>query len=171
MGATIKADVEIPEPPQRLKSDWKHALVRAGIAAVPWVGSPAVEILSQVLTPPIEERRNEWLKGLAEAILRLEGKVEAFKVEALRDNAVFVTAFLQASQVAVRSHQREKLEALRNAVLNVALGNMPDQDQDLQMMFISWIEVFTPTHLQVLRIFGAPLHLQQPGRSSHNSVH
>jgi hypothetical protein len=151
--------VEIPpEPPKRLKGDWKHALVRAGIAAVPWVGSPAVEMLSQVLIPPIEERRDEWLKGLAEAILRLEEKVEAFKVESLRDSPVFVTAFLQASQVAVRSHQREKLDALRNAVLNVALGNTPDED--LQLMFISWIEVFTPAHLQVLRLFESPSSFQ-----------
>ena len=121
---------------------------------MPWAGSPAVEILSQVLTPPIEERRDEWFKRLAEAVLKLEEKVAGFEVESLRDNPVFLTVFLQASQAALRSHQREKLDALQNAVLNAALGNAPDED--LQLMFVSWIDIFTPTHIQVLRLFDKP---------------
>ncbi len=147
--------MEIPVlPPKRVKSDWKHTLMRAGISAVPWGGSPAVEILSQVLIPPIEELRDDWLKGLAEAVLKLEEKVDGFKIESLRDNPSFVTAFLQASQAAIRNHQQEKRDALRNAVLHAAVGDAPNED--MQLMFISWIEVFTPTHLQILRVFESP---------------
>ena len=44
----------------------------------------------------------------------------------------FVSAIQHATQIAVRTHQAEKLEALRNAVLNVAAGTAPGDD--LQMI-------------------------------------
>ena len=46
-----------------------------------------------------------------------------------------------ATQIAIRNHQRKKLEALRNAVLNSALVNA--SEEDIQLMFLNFIEYLT----------------------------
>ena len=63
---------------------------------------------------------------------------------------------MQASQIALRNHQQAKLEALRNAVLNSALPNSPQEDE--QMIFLRLIDQLTPWHLRVLSV------LDDPGR-------
>ena len=55
---------------------------------------------------------------------------------------------MQATQEAIRTHQEEKLEALRNAVLNTALGEGPDFDR--KQIFLNKIAVLTPLHVRVL---------------------
>jgi hypothetical protein len=66
---------------------------------------------------------------------------------------------MQASQIAVGTHQQEKLEMLRNAVLNVATGQ--STDDSLQTMFLNFVDVFTVWHMRVLRFAQAP-----PGNSN-----
>jgi hypothetical protein len=55
---------------------------------------------------------------------------------------------MHATQAAIRNHQKEKLEALRNAVLNSAEKNA--LDEDIKLMFVSLIDTFTPWHLRIL---------------------
>jgi hypothetical protein len=59
-----------------------------------------------------------------------------------------------ATQIAVRTHQQEKLDALRNAVLNVAAGTAPGDD--LQLMFLGFVDAFTPLHLRMLKFLQHP---------------
>ena len=80
---------------------------------------------------------------------RLEG-VEA-NVNSMRNDPAFVTTALQATQIALRTHQKEKLEALRNAVVNSAIGIAPHDD--LRAIFLNLVDAFTPTHLRILRYF------------------
>ena len=61
---------------------------------------------------------------------------------------------MHASQSAIRNHQKEKMEALRNAVLNAALPNAPDDD--LQLMFLDFVDTFTTWHLRILRFYNDP---------------
>jgi hypothetical protein len=69
----------------------------------------------------------------------------------------------QATQIAMRSHQEEKLEALRNAVRNSALAGAPSDD--LQLMFIRFIDELTSWHLRILRLFDdPPAYLEQRGQ-------
>ena len=42
-----------------------------------------------------------------------------------------------------------------NAVLNVAIGNAPEDD--LQLMFLNWVDSFTTWHLRILRLFQTPV--------------
>jgi hypothetical protein len=56
---------------------------------------------------------------------------------------------IQATQSAGRTHRKEKLEALRNAVLNIALGHKPSED--LQAIFMNLVDSFAPVHLELLR--------------------
>jgi predicted nucleic acid-binding OB-fold protein len=44
--------------------------------------------------------------------------VEDFKPENLNKNEVFISAFTKCSRIAIQIHQKEKLEALKNVMLN-----------------------------------------------------
>ncbi len=58
---------------------------------------------------------------------------------------------IQATRAAVGTHQQEKLTALRNAVLNTALGKSVDEDK--QSVFWNLIEALSATHLSLLCFF------------------
>ncbi len=140
---------DITRRPESNMSDAAHMLAKAGLSIVPLVGGSIAELFEYIISPPIAKRRDEWVEGIAQQLKKLEEKVDGFRFEDIAQNEVFVTSFLQASQVAIRTHQREKREALRNAVLNAALRNAPGDD--LQLMFLSYVDVFTSWHLRALK--------------------
>jgi len=141
----VNKEQSVPVP-EKSAGDVAHTLARAAISAIPVIGGPSAELLSFVIAPPLEGRRQEWMKSVAG---RLDG-VEA-KVERLAEDPSFVTTMVQATQIATRTHQEEKLVALRNAIVNAAVGTAPEDD--MRSFFLSLVDVFTPTHLQVLRFF------------------
>ena len=140
--------------PKPTKGDTAYTMVKAAVSAVPVVGGPAAELISSIITPPFEKRKMEWIVGIAERLRQLEKKVEGLSPETLSQNDSFVTTVLEATQVAVRTHQEEKLEALRNAVTNSALPEAPTDD--LQRIFLNYIADLTPWHLRVLNFFDDP---------------
>jgi hypothetical protein len=81
----------------------------------------------------------------------LQTRVEGIETGSLLENQEFVSTLFQASAVAVREHRREKLEALKNAVLNTAVTTNSDEDE--HALFLSWVEDLTPWHLRLLKFF------------------
>ena len=142
------------KPPEASKGDVVHTLAKAGISAIPYVGGPAAELFSLVIAPPLETRRIEWMNAVAERLKGLEKKLDGFKIENLRDNQMFVTTVMHATVVALRNHQKEKIEALQNAVVNSARGI--DLDENLQLLFLDMIDALTPLHLRILTYFDNP---------------
>ena len=66
---------------------------------------------------------------------------------------LFIT-LLYATQVAMRTHQKEKLDFFRNAVINTALN--PEIDENLQLLFINLVDRYTLWHLIILQISANP---------------
>ena len=66
------------------------------------------------------------------------------------DNPTFQTTFKKAIRIAECEHQQEKLEALRNAVLNSAIPNY--FEDDIQAIFLKLIDEFTVPHIRLLRM-------------------
>ncbi len=142
------------EAPKPTKSDAIHTLAKAGLSAIPVVGGPAAEIFAAIIVPPLTKRRDVWIESLATALKELEAKVEGFKTEGLANNALFITVVTHATQAAIRNHQKEKLDALRNAIINSALGIKIDEDT--QQMFLEDIDSLTPSYLKVLSLLDDP---------------
>jgi hypothetical protein len=136
----------VPEP---TAVDHFFGIAKAAVSGIPVLGSPAAELFGMITAPILGRRRDEWFEELRLRLNELSRKVEGLS-EALTEDA-FVSALAQATHVALRTHQAEKLEALRNAVLNVAVGRSPSDD--LQLIFLNLVDSFTPTHLQVLKQF------------------
>ena len=95
---------------------------------------------------------------VAEGLRRLEEQ-EHLTIEDLAANEAFVDTMLQASHAAMRNSQQEKKEALRNAVLNSALPNPPDESR--QQMFVQLVDTMTVWHLRILRLLADPIQWYQ----------
>lgn len=141
------------DAPSSSAGDKLHLLVRAVLSAVPGVGGPATELFNAIVTPPLERRRQEWMEMVGVEISRLSA-TRNIEIEHLHDNEAFVSTLMQASQAALRTHQEEKLEALRNAVVNSALPEAPDEST--QLIFLNHIDRFTEWHIRILRLFDNP---------------
>jgi hypothetical protein len=147
--------------PESSDADIPQAAVRVALTVL---GGPLPELLSLILTPALARRRDVWFKEFADAFDELSAKIEGVKVENLADNEAFVSATIQASRIAIGTHQAEKREMLRNALLNVAVGGGPQED--LQEIFIAAIESLSPTLMKVLRFLSSSLpDLQMAGIS------
>ena len=140
--------------PKKSIGDAVHAVVKSVISQIPIAGAPAAEIFALIVVPPYERRRDEWVESIGIGLKELAEKVEDLRLEELSQNETFITTATHASQAAIRNHQKEKLEALRNAVLNAALPNAPEED--LQLMFVYYVDSFTPWHLVILKFFDNP---------------
>lgn len=143
------------EKPKQTAGDVRQALAKGALSGVPFVGGLASEIFNLVIAPPLTKRRDEWMNSIAEGLKKIEEKVEGFKIENLAQNQMFITTVMHASQAAVRNHQKEKLEALRNAVLNAALPNAPEED--LQLIFLGYVDTLTTWHVRILQLFDNPV--------------
>lgn len=134
-------------------ADRLHAFGRAAFASIPVVGPAAEVLFTEIITPSLEKRRVEWMNDIAKGLQKLE-ECENLNLEDFQNNESFVTTLMQASQAAIRDHQSEKREALRNAVVNAALPHAPEES--LQQHFINLIDTFTVWHIRLLDLCNDP---------------
>lgn len=138
--------------PAKSKGDIAHSVAKAGLSAIPVVGGPAVELFQNVVQPPLEKRRAEWMSQVGEKLLELESN--GLNLETLQDNEQFISAAMYASQLALRTHKQEKLDALRNALTNIATDQAPEEA--MQHLFLNLVDTFTVSHIQILQLFQNP---------------
>ena len=100
--------------PKKTSGDTAHTLAKAVLSAVPAIGGPLSVLFESVFTEPIEKRKQEWLARLALSIDLLTKKINDLTTERLSKDQVFISVAFHASQVALRCHQAEKLEALQH---------------------------------------------------------
>jgi len=155
----VKEKDDILSKPKPGVGDVAHTLTRAGLSMIPVIGGGLKELFASIVTPPLVKRRDEWVESIAKELKELENSVEGFRIENLAGNESFVTVVVQATTVAIRNHQKEKLEALRNAILNAALSC--NIEENLQLMFLNFIDTFTPWHIKILKFFQNPREWMQ----------
>lgn len=141
-------------PTNKKAGDIAREVGRAIISLVPAAGGPLQVAFENIFASPLEKRKEVWLERLALVLSEVQERVNDLTPEKLASNEVFVTAAMQASQIAIRNHQQIKLDALRNAVLNAALPNPPHEDE--QIIFLRLIDHLTSWHLRVLSLLDAP---------------
>ena len=147
--------MEGPPPyPTESWSDKLHLVARAGMSAAPFIGGSALEFFNYFIAPPIQTRREEWVKSVYESLNQWVSRLEqenSLRWEDLSNNDEFVSAFIQVSVIAVKNHQKEKLDALRNAVVNVAMGHSPEDSK--RELFLRFVDDLTVLHLEALVAF------------------
>lgn len=134
--------------PQKIKKDILFNTGKAAVSVTPVFGGALSVIFENVFTAPVQKRRDEWLKALSETIQNLTVKVEHLTEESLSRNDRFISSSLHASQIAMRTHKKEKIKYLQNALANVAITE--NIIEDLEPFFLRLIDELTPLHIRML---------------------
>jgi len=148
-----KLDLEAIDPKIEPVDEKFHRIGRAAIGAIPIVGSPLLEIFNSLLEAPLNRRRTETMLAIGMALNDLIDQGIVTEV-GLQENEAFVSTVAEVCSISLRNHQAEKLEALRNAVVNSALPTCPSDDY--RQIFLNFIDVCTVTHIRLLKLFEDP---------------
>jgi hypothetical protein len=133
--------------------DIAHSLTKAGLGAIPVVGSLASEIFGLVVTPPLEKRRAEWMNEVAERLQALENN-HSIDLDKLKDNEQFIDVVLQATTYALKTSEQDKIKAFKNAIVNTANGEAPDKIKS--QIFLNQLDKFTTWHIKLLKFIDNP---------------
>ncbi len=148
-----KIDQELIDPLIEPYTEKAHRVARAAIASVPVLGGAILEAFNAIIVPPMERRKVAWMQQITEAINELYEKGVVTEQD-LGTNEKFFTTLVHASSVALKNHQEEKLEALKNATLNSALPTSPDDS--VQQLFLNIVDTCTVWHIKLLELFAGP---------------
>jgi hypothetical protein len=140
-------------------SDKNYNAVKGIVSSVPAIGSLVVPFIDSYIVPPATQRTYKFLEILVRELEELKSKIESVDFE----SPVFQTTFMQASQIAARTHKEQKLEALRNVVLHSSIPR--SLEDDVLAMFLNWIDGFTELHLSTLK------HLHYLDRYAPEQLH
>jgi len=158
--------------PKKTIGDRLHAASRDALSRVPGVGGTLVTVFEELVQSPIDKRRDKWLNDLHEGHRALETRVES--LERLVQDEAFLSVFLRASRQALETHERAKLEALRNAVLNSAFS-AAEEEQEMRQLYLSRLDQLRPAHLRVLGFLADPgghaseVHLSEARRPARRA--
>jgi hypothetical protein len=142
-------------------SDVGHKIVKTALASVPVAGTALSELFTTIVAEPSSRRRDKILILIDERLNEIAAKVDGFDINNLAANPIFLSTVSQAYQIAMRTHQDEKIESLLNSITNSALRSIED---NLQHMFLMFIDSFTEWHLKLLILLDNPSHeLQSRG--------
>lgn len=108
----------VPKRPTNTKAEAALEGAKVLVAGVPVVGGSVAELLELLLGPAVTRRRDEWLRRLADVLNDLTDRLEGFDPRSLSQNEPFVTAVVQATIIAIKTHDQEKLRSLGNALVN-----------------------------------------------------
>jgi hypothetical protein len=125
--------------------DKNYNVAKALVSSVPAIGSLVVPFVENYIVPPATQRLHIFLGSLVRELEQIKSKIESVNFE----TPVFQTTFMQACQIAARTHKEQKLEALRNAVLNSSIPS--SLEDDVFAMFLNWIDGFTALHISTLK--------------------
>lgn len=121
-----------------------------GLSSIPVLGGVAGVFYQEYMGRPYARRLERWQRELTEVVNEL-----AWKYNTLPDDDVLLDAMINATRVAQATSQREKIEALRNGIVNSVAPDAPDVDE--QARFFRLVDQFSVTHLNVLRIIEDPV--------------
>jgi len=134
-GSARRADAGQPEDARGLPAWTPRRQVRAlaggslsvwrrlDSALCRWSGVPWPSPFVTALGWRLGQRREKWFTELAEGVEKLRERADGFDLEKLAGSDLFVDAVVTTTRTIEHTRQAEKIDALRNAVLNsVAAG-------------------------------------------------
>lgn len=142
-----------PYPKEGLRDIAREGM-NVGLAAIPVIGGPAQALVDMVLEPSLNKRRDRWLSKLGDVVDELCRRVEGFDIESLAQNETFISAVVEASGIAVRTQNEEKLEMLRNCLINSAVDS--SRGDFMTRQFLQFVNELEPQHFIVLGYLADP---------------
>jgi hypothetical protein len=145
---------ELQQFPDKDNRDFGYRVAKSAVGVIPFIGGPLQEILEMAVGLPSAKRQAEWFRSVAEVLQDVCNRVDGLTPENLGQNEEFQSVVASATEIAMRNHRQEKLEALRNIVKHTAEGLKIDEV--LRNSFLSLVDRFSPLHIVVLRLHHNP---------------
>jgi hypothetical protein len=144
-----KIEKDLVDPAVEPVTDKIYRTTQFAVSAIGAVnGIPGVaEVFSLIVESPLDKRRKKWAIQVTDAINDLIDKGVMTDSE-LASNEVFLSAVMEASQQAIRTHQAEKIEALLNSIKSSARETI---ESDYQKLFYNYLNQFTVMHLGLIK--------------------
>ncbi len=158
--------------PEKAKADYAYDGAKGTLSCIPVIGGAITTLFETILSAPIDKRKRIWLESLAKTVEDLCSEVEGLSPEKLSQNEEFVSACIQASNIALRTHQDEKLKLLLSAVKNAVL--LKDIDESKKLIFLRVIDEMTSLHIKIflflakIPYYVEELDKRQPSNHSTN---
>lgn len=138
----LDKDKKVADYPKKQQIDYFRDIAKIPVALIPTGSS----VLDLVFTSPISKRKDAWAKELGEKVQWLLDK--GLSIEDLENNEKFIDVVFQATQIAIKTSNREKINALKNAVVNTVLNE--SFDASITQIFLNLIDELTPLHFNIL---------------------
>lgn len=122
---------------------------KALIAGIPILGGPIIEIIDSVQSNRLAARHEEWLRNLNDRLTKIE-----YKVDELGNSEFFTSSLIKATEIASKSHEKEKRDYLANALINSI--DLESSMQTTVMIYYNLIDAYTILHIKVLDFFNNP---------------
>lgn len=130
---------------QKTNADTNYNMTKALVNWVPYVGSLVGGFYDTHIQDPFTLRLKNFLESIVQELERLKYQTNAVDTA----NPAVHSTLIQACKIVVHQHKEEKLEALKNVILNSAL---PNSDDELFSRFLHLIDEFTVRHLVLLKL-------------------
>lgn len=119
-------------------------------------GTAAYELITTLVVPLYEKKKWEFINDMAIRLKKLEEKGQ-INFEELAQNEEFNTIITKAILLAQQNHQKEKLEVLRNIVLNSTEAlSKGESIFDWSHKFLMIVDQISPLHILLLKTFRNP---------------
>lgn len=157
-----RSDVE-----KSTKEDKLYEAVQIGLQAVSsLLPEPVLQasvsctlaFLFSCLGNPMEKRRNEWIEQIDQALAILESKFSDLE-QRISNNENVLSVIIAASQMAMKTYNKNKLKALQNIIVNTIIH--PNYEEYKIQMFLSMVDGFTEWHIRILDYFSRPEEFQK----------
>lgn len=129
--------------------DLLHSTASFLCNSVPGVG----ELFNFLFTAPAVKRRDNWIESLEQEIIKLQEQIPDI-LQRIKNNENTISAIMYASPLAIKTTNTEKLEALRNIIINTIICK--NYEEYKIQMFLSFIDSFTEWHIRLLEYFSNP---------------
>lgn len=139
----------VQEPPEPPRTELIDKALAGGLSSFPFVGGVVGAFYQHYIEAPFSKRKLNWERELVDVVNEL-----ASRVDALSDDDVLLDAMINATNVAQTTSRQEKIQALRNGILNSVAPGAPTADE--QARFFRLVAELTPSHIVVLRFLEHP---------------
>lgn len=133
-------------------------------------GASAYELFTAIVKPIHEKRKEDWVQEITLRLNELErnGKID---LEELSQNEEFNTIITKATLLAQQNHQKEKLIAFRNIVLNSTKWlSKGESIFDWSHKFLMIVDQISPLHILLLKTFQYPAKVAKEHNYSFDKV-
>jgi hypothetical protein len=118
----------------------------AAVSALPVLGGPLSVLMDKYIPSYIERRRSKLIEKISKDLQRLSKRITPEHLASDEFSSVFIKAFRRAME----EHLEEKLEAFRYIILNAAISNSSEFDE--QTLFLRLVSDLTVDQIRILKL-------------------